>query len=1056
MYAFWGFDEFLMIRKILFSFFNSFTLRFNSTNKFIYQNKNFRLLMKKKFTLLMTLLLLAFVGWAQERNVSGVVTSDDDGLPIPGVTVLIKGTFKGTTTDINGNYTLNNVPVDSTIVFSFIGMTPKEVKFNGQLKIDVVLMSESTALEEVVVIGYGTVKKKDVTGAVSMVDSKTINKLKPIKVEEALQGTMTGVNVTQQSGSPGAGLDVRIRGISTNGDAAPVVIIDGYQGDLNTLNPADIKTITVLKDAQAGIYGTVGANGIILITTKQGNRNTPTKVIINSSFGLQETTRKLPVLNATEYAALLNESYAANGQALPFPDISGLGVGTKWQDELFSTAPISDNDISVSGGSKNMNYSLSASDLRQEGIIGGDKSGYKRNTARLALGADLTEWLKFNTTLTYTLIDRKSFNDNGLGSVLFNAVNMPATVPIYDVDGEYFLAPANLGIEIINPMAQIANTFNDYKLNKLNGNFGLEASFAKHFTATARVGFNTANTNYKSFSKIVDYGGKVFDVTRSSVYQSKDNFNDYTFDAFVTYENTFDRVHHATATVGTTVFKTWGNNLNATGFDIPNNSWEFADIGMANGLNTSKAAGSWTYDQRRLSYFARAQYDYMGKYLASLMLRRDASTKFGPDNTVAFFPSATLGWIISDEAFMKDFKKLSMLKFRVSYGILGSDLIHDYQYISQLNGEAMYVFDGQLISGRAVGALPNPKVKWEESEQFDLGFDLKFFDERLEFTADYFSKKTNNLLIGGIPVSGIFGIAAPGASGPTINAGTVQNTGFEFSVGYRDMIGKDFNYNINYNLTSIKNEVLEVNNGTGFVEGGGFGVGQPLPARMEVGLPIGYFYGYQTDGIFQTQAEVDAHPSQAALGAVASPGDIRFKDTNKDGVITSDDRTNIGNPIPDFVMGLNLTLRYKSFDFIAFTFVSLGNEIVRNYERAQPNVNRLATSLDRWTGPGTSNTVPRLTTAATANNIFSDYYVEDGSYLRIQRLQLGYRIPELTTKKIGIEEVRFFIAINNLATFTKYTGFDPAASNGSPIGSGFDSGFYPAARTYTFGFTINI
>lgn len=1011
----------------------------------------------RNFTLLLVAML--FIGssvFAQTGSVSGVVISADDGLGIPGVTVLIKGTYIGTTTDIDGKYSLSEVPMDTTIVYSFIGMKPQEVKYTGQSTIDVTLTTESTALEEVVVIGYGTIKKKDVTGAVSMVDAKTITNLKPVKVEEALQGTITGVNVTAQSGSPGAGLDIRIRGISTNGDAAPVVIIDGYQGDLNTLNPNDIKTITVLKDAQAAIYGTVGANGIILVTTKQGRRNTPTTVNINSSFGIQETSRKLPVLNATEYAVILNESYAANGQDLPFPDISGLGTGTNWQNELFSTAPIVDMDVRVSGGSDNMNYSISASDLSQEGIIGGDKSGYDRSTARLALGADLTEWLKFNSTLTYSHIKRQSFNDFGLGSVLFNAVNMPSTVPVYGADGDYFLAPGNLGIEIINPLQQIDNTYNDYTLNKLNGNFGLDASFAQHFTATARIGFNTANTNYKSFSKIVDYGGKVFDVTRSSVYQSKDNFNDYTFDAFVTYDNTFNDDHHVVGTLGTTVFKTWGNNLNATGFDIPNNSWEFADIGLANGLNTSKATGSWTYDQRRLSYFGRVQYDYQGKYLASVMLRRDASTKFGPDNTVAYFPSATLGWILSDEDFMKDYRKISLFKLRVSYGILGSDKIGDYQYISQLNGEGTYVLNGMLVNGRAVGALPNPSIKWEQSEQFDAGFDLKFLGDRLEFTVDYFEKKTNNLLIGSIPVSGIFGIAAPGASGPTVNAGTVKNTGLEFAVGYRGMIGTDFSYGANFNLTALKNEVLEVNNGTGFVEGGSFGVGQPLPSRMEVGYPIGYFYGYQADGIFQTQAEVDAHPSQAALGAEAQPGDIRYVDVNGDGEITSDDRTNIGDPIPATVMGLNLTLKYKNFDFLAYAFASMGNDIVRNYERAQPNVNRISQTLDRWTGPGTSNTVPRVTTAATANNVFSTYYVEDGSYLRIQRVQLGYRIPENTTMKIGIQELRFYIAINNLYTFTKYMGFDPAASSGSPIGSGFDSGFYPASRTYTFGFTLNI
>jgi len=1012
--------------------------------------------MKNHFTLLLvTFLMLSATLWAQEGSVSGVVTSADDGLPIPGVTVLIKGTLQGTITDIDGKYTLNNVPLDSIVVFSFIGMKSEEVRYIGQITINMTLMSEAVGLDEFVVIGYGTVKKRDVTGSVSTVDSKTINNLKPVKVEEALQGTMTGVNVTPQSGAPGAGLDIRIRGISTNGDASPVVIIDGYQGDLNTLNPNDIETITVLKDAQAAIYGTVGANGIILVTTKSGKRNTPTAVSLNSSFGMQQTTRELPVLDATEYAVLLNESYAANGQPLPYPDISGLGKGTDWQGELFSTAPVFDNDLSISGGTERMNYSFSASDLRQEGIIGGDKSTFNRTTARLSMGADFTKWLKFNTSIMYTHLYRNSFNDFGLGSVLFNAVNMPGTVPIYDVNGDYFLAPANLGIEIINPLQQIANTYNDYYLNKWNGNLGLEAKFAKHFTATARVGFNTTNADYKSFNMIVDYGGKVFDVTRSSVYQSKDNFNDYTFDAFITYDNTFREAHHLTVTLGTTIYETFGNNLNATGFDVPNNSWEFADISLANGLNTSKATGSYTYDQRRISYFTRAQYDYKGRYLVSAMFRRDASSKFGPDNAAAYFPSATLGWILSEENFMKEVDIIDLLKIRMSYGFLGSDKIGDYGYISQLSGEGTYVFNGQLVYGRAVGTLPNPGIKWEQSEQFDVGFDLRLLNDRLDITADYFNKTTNDLLISGVPVSGILGIAAPGASGPTINAGTVRNSGFEFSVGFRGGNTEKLAYSVNYNMTYLSNEVLEVNNGTGFVEGGSFGVGQPMPARMEVGQPIGYFYGYLTDGIFQTQEEVDAHPSQTALGADASPGDIRYKDFNGDGVINSDDRTYIGDPIPDYVMGLNLSLNYKGFDFLAYAFASIGNDIVRNYERAQPNVNRLDYTMDRWTGPGTSDEVPRVTTAATANNVFSEFYVEDGSYLRLQKISLGYTIPQEITQKAYIQQLRIFVAVNNLFTLTKYMGYDPAASSGAPIGSGFDAGFYPAARTYWFGIGLN-
>jgi TonB-linked SusC/RagA family outer membrane protein len=449
------------------------------------------------------------------------------------------------------------------------------------------------------------------------------------------------------------------------------------------------------------------------------------------------------------------------------------------------------------------------------------------------------------------------------------------------------------------------------------------------------------------------------------------------------------------------------------------------------------------------------QYDYMGKYLVSAMIRRDASTKFGPDNSVAYFPSATLGWIISDESFMQGYDWIDIVKFRLSYGILGSDKIGDYQYISQLTGEAMYVLDDALVPGKATGANPNPSIKWEQSEQFDIGFDTKFLRNRIDVNADYFIKTTNNLLIGNIPVSGIFGVHAPGAAGPTANAGTVRNSGFEFAVGYRGSITEDIGYRLNYNLTTLKNEVLEVDNGSGFVEGGSFGVGQPLPARMEVGLPIGYFYGYETDGIFQSQEEVDAHPDQTALGAEAAPGDIRYVDINNDGVINSDDRTNIGDPIPNVIMGLNFTMQYKGFDFVLYVYAPLGNQMVRNYERVQPNANKLATTLDRWTGSGTSDKVPRVTTAATANNVFSDYYVENASMIRIQNIQLGYTFPESIAEKIRIDDLKVFVGVNNLLTLTRYIGFDPAASSGSPIGGGFDSGFYPVPRIYTVGLNLN-
>jgi TonB-linked SusC/RagA family outer membrane protein len=698
---------------------------------------------------------------------------------------------------------------------------------------------------------------------------------------------------------------------------------------------------------------------------------------------------------------------------------------------------------------------MSASDLRQEGIIGGDKTGYKRNTARINMGADLYKWLRFNSSLIYTHVNRKSVNDFGLGSVLFNALNMPSTLPVYDENGDYFLAPSNLGIEIINPLQQISNTFNDYNLNKLNGNFSLESSFAERFTAVARFGFNSTFDDSKSFSKIVDYGGKVFDVSRSSVNQANNNYNDYSFDAYLTYDENLFSSHNVTATIGTTVFKTWGKHLDATGYDIPYNSWEFADINLANGVSETKSTGSWLYDQRRLSFFARLQYDYLGKYLLSAMLRRDASTKFGPDNAVAYFPSVTAGWIMSDEDFMSGIDILDFLKIRASYGILGSDKINNYVYISTLTGEGTYVLNGELVYGSAVGVLPNPNVKWEQSEQIDAGLDLRLFKNRLDITADYYLKTTKDLLIGNIPVSGILGTYAPGAGSPTINAGTVRNKGFEFSIGFKGNIKQHLSYQLNYNITTVKNEVLQVDNGTDFYSDGSFGVGQTSPARMEVGYPIGYFIGYVTDGIFQTQEEIDAHPSQLALGSITSPGDIRFVDTNEDGVINSDDRTYIGDPIPDYIMGLNVNFQFKGFDFLAYTYASIGNDIVRNYERTQPNVNKLTFYMDRWTGPGTSDDVPRLTNAATANNVFSDFYVEDGSFIRLQNIQLGYTLPILLTTKAKIQKLRIYIGVNNLVTLTRYLGFDPAASSGQPIGSGFDSGFYPAAKIYSMGLNIN-
>jgi TonB-linked SusC/RagA family outer membrane protein len=605
-------------------------------------------------------------------------------------------------------------------------------------------------------------------------------------------------------------------------------------------------------------------------------------------------------------------------------------------------------------------------------------------------------------------------------------------------------------------LAQIANTFNDYDLSKLNGQISLDYNVLAGLTLTGRVGFNTSNSEGRNFNQIISYGGKVFDVQRSSVNQNGINDNNYSIDLFATYERALGATQELTLTGGTTVYREIGNGLFATGFDVPNNDFEFADISLATGTSAAGArdVGSYSYDERRLSFFGRVQYSLLSRYLLSAMVRRDASTKFGPENRSAIFPSFTAGWIVSDESFLADNNAVDLLKFRVSYGVLGNDQILNNGYIGSLSGEATYIYNGELVNGTAIGALPNAALRWEEAKKFNVGFDLELFDSKIGITADYFINTRDDLLISNIPVSGITGTSAPGSASPTINAGAVRNQGLELSIGYQKRFDNGLKFNLNYNVATLDNEVLTVNNGTGFIEGGSFGVGQPAPSRMQIGKPIGYFYGYLSDGIFQNADEIERHPSQIALGANAQPGDIRYVDLNDDGVIDVNDRTDLGSPIPDVTMGLNLSLEYGQFDFLAYAFVSLGNEIVRNYERALSDVNRLDYYLARWTGPGTSTEVPRVTTAATANNVFSDFYVEDGSFLRLQNIQLGYTLP--LGKSGRPTSLRIYASAQNMLTLTDYRGYDPGASTGAPIGGGIDFGFYPTPRIVQIGANLSL
>jgi len=988
---------------------------------------------------------------AQNIVVTGTVTEAASGLPLPGVNVIVKGTSKGASTDFDGNFTIPEVELNSTLVISYIGYQTKEIVVVNDNPINVVLEEDAESLNEVVVIGYGTQKKKEITGAVSVVSSNTIEKLKPTRIEQALQGQVAGVNIVSNSGSPGAPLTINIRGISTNGQNQPLILVDGtIVEDLSVINPNDIDTINILKDATAGIYGVRAANGVILITTKSGRKRMPLTVELDAYAGFQETTRKLPLLNATEYALLLNEATVANGGNLPYPNVDGLGQGTDWQDEVFETAPIMNNNITIKGGGENSTYAYGTSFFTQDGIVGGNKSKFSRLTKRLSYSLDFLENFRLATGITWTHTTRRVLPENALGSVLFNAVNMSPVLGPND-------AAENLGFEIVNPLKQINNTYNRSLVDKLNGNINLSYDFLDHFTAQASYQFNYSEVDNNNFSPVVDYGilgtvDKVFDNVRSQVFEGDNYFKDYTFDAFIKYENSFDDAHNLNVVLGTSVFRTSGAFNGFIGFDIPGNNIANASLENATDIQTIYPNVDTYFDSRLLSYFARVQYDFKGKYLLSAVIRRDGSSNFGPENRFGYFPSASGGWVLSEEDFLSDSNFIDFLKLRASYGILGNDRIGAFRFVSVLDGEATYVFNEELTFGQAAGGIANPEIKWERQKTLDIGLDVRLWNNKVDITVDYFNKRTEDLLVQP-QVSGVIGVGAPGATPPFINAGIVENRGFEFALGYRETLSDDFSFSMNYNMTTLDNEVISVSGQGDFIPGGQFGVGQDPPSRMEAGQPMGYFRGFRTNGVFQNQAQVNNSP---VLNSNTQPGDLIFVDINNDGIIDDDDRTNIGDPIPDITMGFNLNIDFKNFDLGAYAFASIGNDIVRNYERNLPNANRSVSFLNRWTGEGTSNSFPRVTTGATNNILFSDFFVEDGSFLRLQNLQLGYSLSPQVAEDWGLKKLRFYVSVNNLFTLTEYSGFDPTASTGQPIGGGIDYGFYPTPRTYLIGMNLKL
>lgn len=1032
------------------------------------------LTMNKLSINILVVLLASTISLAQ--SISGTVTEAESGAPLPGATVLIKGTNNGTTTNFDGNFQLAGVSGDVILVISYIGFETQELAVGNKKNISVALTKASDTLDEIVVIGYGSQRKQEVTGAVSVIDAKTIQKLNPIRAEQALQGQVPGVNITSQSGSPGSGFNIRIRGITTNGNNAPLILVDGNRiVDLNAINPNDIATINIIKDATAGIYGVQAANGVILITTKSGGKNTDLTFQLSAYTALQETSKKLDLMNAFDFSQYVNDA-ADRTEFFVYPQ-----QGTDWQDEVFEVAPMSELNLSAYGGGEKSSYSFGVSYLDQDGIVGGTSNNFERITARINYKYDVLDNLKLGANVFYFQGTKQNLQENGIGAVLYNAVNLNPTMPVYDADGNFALANDVSQIELINPVAQIANTFNTSKGSRLSGIFGADYTFWDNFTATSKFNYNHATVLDDVFRPEQNYGnGKGANVIGNEVIDNGVNYTDWMWDNYITFDETFNEVHNLKILLGTSLYQTeglfYGNTgRTTTGTNQPGQTVWDAGMTIEPRFNEAQLAnGDDWFDSRLSSAFARVQYNYQEKYLFSAAIRRDVSSQFATlnGNNIGFFPSGSVGWNIAEEDFMQNIDWIDQFKIRGSYGIIGNDRINSFGFVTRLNGQAT-VDPGDnvdsindLLYGAAAGTLGNNILKWEEQETTNVGVDLRLFDQKLIVTADVFRKKTKDLLLSP-QASALTGVWAPGAGVPIVNAGTVQNQGIEVALGYYGAAGNDFNYNLNFSFTTIDNEVLSLNGRTTPV-GGEYGVGLGITdiTRMAPGFALGHYFGYKTDGIYQTQAEIDAldtaavalhgeGESYSTIGSVV-PGDLRFVDVNGDGQITAADRTNIGDPIPDVEMGLNVGFTYKNFDFNAYAFASLGHELVRDYERKDLYANRGTYMLKRWQGSGTSNTVPRAVSGANINtDQFSDFHVEDASFLRLQNVQLGYDFTSLLNDNIGIKKLRLYVSGNNLFTITDYNGYDPSANTGAPLGGGIDKGFYPVAKTYLLGLNLD-
>lgn len=1050
--------------------------------------------MKKLLSVLFLLSFTLAAVYAQNIQIKGTVVSGTDNEPLPGVNVVVKGnTSTGTITDFNGTFTLS-APADAILSISYIGFKSQEIAVKGHKDIKIVLQEDSETLDEVVVVGYGVQKKSVVTASIAKVSADDLASTAPVRMDNALKGLASGVTVTSSSGQPGAAAQIRVRGVGTirteNGAADPLYIVDGMplEGGLDYLNPNDIASIEVLKDAASGaVYGARAANGVILVTTKTGKIG-KTKVTYDFSYGWQSAWKKRDVLNASEYALMINEGAINAGIAPKFSDPYSYGQGTNWQDEVFNNnAPMMNHQVSVSGASEKVNYLFSLGFYTQDGIVGGnfDRSNYERLTLRSNTQYTLFDeskernWLnslKVTSNLSYARIKSTNFDDNStwgtpLGSALalspilnvydeteeaikaqFDKYGTTAEyTPVYDPrNGKLFSIPGEFG-EMSNPIAKLSLPGDKHWSHKFVANFSAELQLWDNLKFKTSYGADLSFWGYDSYRPLY-YLRSGESSTQSSAYSRKEDGTVWQLENVLMYDKSIDK-HSFSVLLGQSAKKSSGSYLYGSRNNITNYSRPYIDASTGLAANADRdAAGAPSVDATLASIFARASYNYDERYMLQVTVRRDGSSRFGPNNHYAVFPSFSLGWNLTNEKFMnKRPNWLTTTKIRLSWGKNGNENIGNFKYtvLTSPGNNAIFGSSENVINGVKASGLANPDLKWEESEQLDFGLDFGFFNNALSFTADYYKKKTNGMLMEmNIPFY-------VGEAKPIGNVGKMENSGIELEAAYKFRVS-DWNFRVSANASYLKNKLIEYGNESGWENLDSFqGTGDI--SRAENGKPFPFFYGYKTAGIFQNTDEVKAYKNDKGelLQPTAVPGDVRFVDVDGNGIIDANDRTDIGKGMPDWTFGFNLGVSWKNFDLNMMWQGTAGNDIYDATRRTDIATSNLPSwMLNRWTGEGTSNRIPRFVQGDNVNWQSSDLYVYDGSYLRLKNIQLGYTLPAALTQKVFISSLRFYVAAENLFTFTKYHGFDPEISSGG-TSLGIDYGVYPQARVWTIGASLS-